>query len=182
MPLNDPVRSSRAVAIAGIVALVLQVALAPQISVFGGRINFMLAFAAAVALSGDANGAVWAGFIGGLLYDLTSTAPVGLMTLIMTVGTFVLASAIGMAGEGLSARSMQFVLIYALAVCFVNGLCLFFMGLEHSLLNALLVRGLASALVSTLAAAGFVFAFGRTETRTRGFSARGRGTRFKGPR
>ena len=33
------------VAVAAVVAAVLQVALAPQISILGGRFNFMLAFA-----------------------------------------------------------------------------------------------------------------------------------------
>ena len=182
MPFNDPVRSTRTLYIAGAVALVLQVAIAPQFSLFGGRVNFMLAFAAAVALSGDPRQAVFAGFFSGLLYDLTASVPVGLMTLIMTVASFALASAVGVAGEGVTARSMQFSLVYHLAVCLIYGLMLFFMGVEGSIVQALFGSGLASALVTCAVSVAFMAALSRGDGRGRGFSARGRGTRFKGLR
>ena len=186
MPLNDTARSSsRPLIIAGLVAFVLQVAFAGQIAIFGGRINFLLAFAAAAAMSGNPSSAVCAGFFAGLAYDLTASVPVGLMTLIMTVATFVLASAVGMAGEGFSARSMQFALIYALGVCVLYGILLLFLGQEHDIVHALLVSGVLSALLTTAVSACFMMALGRSESRGRGFSARGgrsRGTRFKGIR
>ncbi len=79
---NAGTQRSYVMPVLAIVAAVLQVALAPQVSILGGRFNFMLAFAVAVALRGDATQAVYAGFFSGLFYDLTATVPIGLMALI----------------------------------------------------------------------------------------------------
>ena len=183
MEVRDPSRARRSLAITVVVALVLQVGLAPQIELFGGRFNFMLAFAGAYALTAEASPAVVAGFFAGLFYDLTSAAPMGLMALIMTIATFLLVAAAGGAGGGLSSRSIQFVFIYALAVSLVNGLVLFFMGAETSLLWALLGHGLSTAVLTTLAAVIFLAVQGAGDAPARSFSARGRkGTRYKGIR
>lgn len=189
MEVRDPGRARRTIIIAALVAAALQVALAPQLAILGGRINFMLAFAGAVALGGDSSAAVYAGFFGGLFYDLTAAVPVGLMALIMTIGSFLLAAAAGGAGGGLSSRSMQFVFCYALGACLLNGLVLFFMGSEGSILIALFGHGLVSAVLTTIASACFLFFLGRSEGSGPGFSARGhkgarraRGSRYKGLR
>ena len=79
---NTAPQRHQIVFILAVVAAVLQVALAPQISILGGRFNFMLAFALAIALRGDGAQAVYAGFFSGLFYDLTATVPIGLMALL----------------------------------------------------------------------------------------------------
>lgn len=181
MDVRDPGRTRRALIIAVIVAMVLQVALAPQISILGGRINFMLALAGACALTGDSSMTVWVAFICGLFYDLTAAVPVGLMTLILTVSSFVLAGTTGASAGGLSSRSIQLFFIYALIVCFINGIALFVLGIEGSILSALFGHGLASAALSTVAAMGFMIVQGRSDTGSRSFTARGtkHGSRYK---
>ena len=94
---NTAPQRHQIVFILAVVAAVLQVALAPQISILGGRFNFMLAFALAIALRGDGAQAVYAGFFSGLFYDLTATVPVGLMALLTMLASFALSS-IGGAG------------------------------------------------------------------------------------
>lgn len=181
MEMRDPGRARRALVIAGFVALVLQVGIAPQIQILGGRFNFLLAFAGSCALLGEPAPAVVTGFIAGLCYDLTASVPVGLMTLLMTIGSFVLAGAAGGAATGLSGRSIQLVFIYALAICLVNGIALVIIGTESSILTALVGHGLTTAVLSTIAAVGFLAVQGRADTSPRGFSVRGRGgMRYKG--
>ena len=50
MAYHDAPQTTRSLAILAIICCVLQVALAPQISVFGGRINFMLILAGVIVL------------------------------------------------------------------------------------------------------------------------------------
>lgn len=178
MELRDPVRSTQAVVIAGIVAVILQIAFVPQIALGDGRFNFMLAFAGALALSGDTNRAVYVGFFSGLIYDLTSTAPIGLMTLIMTIATFILASTVGVAGSGLSGRLIQYIVVYDIAVCVINGIVLLVMGQASGIINALILRGLVSALMSALVTIPFIWVCNRSDSNRRNFSVRG-GSRYR---
>ncbi len=179
MELRDPARGRQSVIIFAIVALVLQVALGPQISIFGGRVNFLLAFAGAQALSGDTNRSAYVGFFCGLFYDLTAPVPIGLMALIMTVSTFLLSSIVGMAGSGLTGRSVQYLAIYGLSVSLVYGLILFLMGVEGDFVAALFGRGLLTAVLSVAVSLVFVVLMGSFEGGGRaGFSHR-RGSRFK---
>lgn len=181
MPLDhrDTGRGRRSVVVAGLIAFILQVALGPQIALFGGRINFMAAFACAVALQGEAGPAVIAGFISGLCYDLTAAVPVGLMTLVLTIGSFVLASMSAGMGGGLSARSFQLLAITVVLECVIYGLALVIMGIEGSLLTGLLVHGVVTGVLSSAAGALFVLGLGGGSSTGRGFSARGKGTRYK---
>lgn len=178
MELRDPVRSTQAVVIAGAIAFVLQVALAPQLSIGDGRFNFLLAYAGAMALSGDTHRAVYVGFASGLLYDLTSTAPIGLMALLMTIGTFLLATTVGTAGSGLSARSIQYIVVYDVLVCVVNGALLMALGLASDVVNALLVRGFLTAALTVLASILFIWVGNRSDTNHRGFTVRN-GSRYR---
>lgn len=184
MPLDyrDAGRGHRAVIIAGVIAFILQVALGPQISVFGGRINFMAAFACAIALQGDAGLAAIVGFIAGLSYDLSAPVPVGLMALILTIGSFSLATASAGVGGSLSSRSFQFLAITLIVENLVYGLALVIMGVEGSILTALLGHGLASGILSSLIGALFMMGLSQVSGSSRSFSARGKGTRFKGIR
>lgn len=181
MAYMDTPQTSRSLAILAIVCFVLQVALAPQISVFGGRINFMLILAGVVALSEDAQKAVITAFFAGLFYDLTAAVPVGLMSLLLSVGAFVLAHASGSAGSGLSPLSVQFFSVFALAVSLINGVALMILGSEGSIVAALFSHGLTSAIITSIVAIPFMMLYRGSEAAHRSFSSRG-GSRFKGIR
>lgn len=179
MEYRDTAHSQRALAILIAVAAVLQVALAPQISILGGRINFMVILAGAVALMGNASQAVYVGFGAGLLYDLTSPVPVGLMTLILTASSFVLVQMASAGTSGFSSTSLRFMGFFSVVVCLLNGIALFFMGSERDLLLSLGGHGLMSAVLTTVVSIPFLMLSGSMGSSRSGFSAHGHGTRFK---
>ena len=88
MDLHEQGMSSRTFVIAAIVCVLLQAGLAPQISIAGGRVNFMIILVCLSVFSGDPTRAVVCGFCSGLFYDLSAAVPVGVMSLLLTVGSF----------------------------------------------------------------------------------------------
>ena len=166
------------------IAAALQVALAPQISILGGRFNFMLAFALATALKGDTSQAVYAGFFAGLFYDLTAAVPVGLMALLTTACSFALSSIGGAGTSGFSAASLRLAAVGALAVCLVNAIALVLLGVEGGILFSL-GHGFVTAVLTTAAAVPFLMAsssapsLGGGGYGTRGSRMPRGGTRFK---
>lgn len=93
MDLHEQGMSSRTFVIAAIVCVLLQAGLAPQISIAGGRVNFMIILVCLSVFSGDPTRAVVCGFCSGLFYDLSAAVPVGVMSLLLTVGSFALCTA-----------------------------------------------------------------------------------------
>ena len=99
MDLHEQGMSSRTFVIAAIVCVLLQAGLAPQISIAGGRVNFMIILVCLSVFSGDPTRAVVCGFCSGLFYDLSAAVPVGVMSLLLTVGSFALGSGNGLVAE-----------------------------------------------------------------------------------
>lgn len=180
MEFRDAPASQRGLIVLAVVACVLQVSLVPQISILGGRFNAMLVLAGTFALMGNPARAVYVGFFAGLFYDLTASVPVGLMTLILMVASFALASMASAGTNGFSGTSIRLFFVYALVVCLVNGIALLVLGYEGDILLSLGSHGLVSALLSTLLAVPFLMASGGGSQGRGGFSAKGKGgTRFK---
>lgn len=186
--------SRRTVAILCAVAAVLQVALAPQVSILGGGFNFMLALVAVLCVTGESRMLVYIGFFAGLFHDLTGSAPIGLMALLLTLAGYVGASAFRGVGGGLTAGSLRAAGVIVAAVNIVYALALFLMGAQGSLVQALVGHALASTVLTVLACIPLLAAAGSGE-QGRGFTAgakRGpvlgggrpqrRGSRFKGMR
>ena len=178
MQLRESGRTNRPMWIMVAVAAVLQVALAPQISIAGGTVNFMVVLTVVLALSSDAGSAVMIGFFSGLFYDLTSAAPIGLMTLILTVAGFAVASGARGGLGSLSSDSIRFAAIAILAVNLVNGIALLIMGVEGDVLWALLGHGASSTVLDALVAAIFL-ALGGSSGPQRGFTVRPRTSKYK---
>lgn len=181
MPLRETTRSLQGVWITAIVAAVLQVALSPQISILNGTVNFMMVLSITLALTAEPGTAVIIGFASGLFFDLTSSAPVGLMSLILSVASFLAASSAHGAMGGVTRESMRLVGIALLVTNLLYGLCLFFMGVQGDLIWALLGHGLSSTVLDFLVALIFM-AIGGGSSSQRGFSTRGGASRYKMPR
>ena len=80
--MNDPITVVPRV-IGALIAVVLQVALAPNIALFGVVPNFIMAYALAVAIGcPDQSGPVFF-FVLGLLFDLLGSGPVGAMAFLL---------------------------------------------------------------------------------------------------
>ncbi len=176
MDLHEQGMSSRTFVIAAIVCVLLQAGLAPQISIAGGRVNFMIILVCLSVFSGDPTRAVvW------LFYDLSAAVPVGVMSLLLTVGSFALVhSAVGQTGGTPSARGVT-VGAFALVINVIYSIILLFMGLETSFVVAIFGHALPSSILTGLVAIPFLMS-GVVPQSGYGFSARGgrqTGMRFK---
>ena len=88
MQVKDKRKSRRGVGVLALVCLVCHLALAPNIALGNGHANFALVFAEVVALSVGGPTGVLCGFLGGLVYDLSSTGPIGLMAFLLTAAAY----------------------------------------------------------------------------------------------
>ncbi len=131
--------------------------------------------------SGDPTRAVVCGFCSGLFYDLSAAVPVGVMSLLLTVGSFALVhSAVGQTGGTPSARGVT-VGAFALVINVIYSIILLFMGLETSFVVAIFGHALPSSILTGLVAIPFLMS-GVVPQSGYGFSARGgrqTGMRFK---
>ena len=177
MDLHEQGMSSRTFVIAAIVCVLLQAGLAPQISIAGGRVNFMIILVCLSVFSGDPTRAVVCGFC----YDLSAAVPVGVMSLLLTVGSFALVhSAVGQTGGTPSARGIT-VGAFALVINVIYSIILLFMGLETSFVVAIFGHALPSSILTGLVAIPILLS-GVVPQSGYGFSARGgrqTGMRFK---
>ena len=150
MDLHEQGMSSRTFVIAAIVCVLLQAGLAPQISIAGGRVNFMIILVCLSVFSGAPTRAVVCGFCSGLFYDLSAAVPVGVMSLLLTVGSFALVhSAVGQTGGTPSARGVT-VGAFALVINVIYSIVLLFMGLETSFVVAIFGHALPSSILTGL--------------------------------
>lgn len=90
MQVRDTNKSRRSIGVLAVICAVVQLALAPNIGIAAGRANVALVFVGLVALSIGGRTGVLAGFFGGLFFDLCTTGPMGLMTLLLTITSYVL--------------------------------------------------------------------------------------------
>lgn len=82
-------RENLGLIIGGIVALILQVALAPNVAILGAQPNFILVFIVAASLFNRGDAVTVLAFVLGLASDALSTHPFGLMAGILLLATFV---------------------------------------------------------------------------------------------
>lgn len=83
----DDTRSAVSIAVGAVVAVLLQLVLAPNIAVFGALPNFVLAYVLVMAVvRPDRTGPVLA-FVLGLVFDLLGTGPVGAMAFLLTLAS-----------------------------------------------------------------------------------------------
>lgn len=187
LELNNSGRTRSAFIVTIVVCAVLQVALAPQVSVFGGRFNFMLVLTASLAISGDSRALVYIGFFAGLFYDLTGTSPVGFMALLLALMGYTVALMSRGLSSGLGMETVRVVIAAILVVNILYALGLYFMGIESNVLISVGVHGLASSVLDLIACVPLLI-LGGQRSLSHGFSGRGRGglsyggTRYKGLR
>lgn len=184
--LNTNKRSHTGALITIAACILLHLALAPHINLAGGRINFMLVLTAVLAISGESRSLVYIGFFSGLLYDLTTTGPVGLMALLLAVMGYVVALMSRGLSSGLGMETLRVVVVAVLAVNVVYAVCLVVLGVESSALMSVVGHGLTSSLLDLVACIPLLILGGARAQSTRGFSARGgmhsRGLSYKAPR
>ena len=86
-------RDGIAVAVGAVVAVLLQVVVAPNIALFGAMPNFVVAYALLVAIVRPMAAGPVMPFVLGLVFDLVSGGPVGAMAFLLVLMTFLAARA-----------------------------------------------------------------------------------------
>lgn len=164
MQINDKSHDTRGLIGLAAICAVCQLALAPNIAIANGHANFALVFAACYALTRGGDAAITAGFVSGLLFDLCSTGPIGLMAFILTLVSRFLGSEQRnrMAGDFstgvvmFSASSLAAALVYSLAMLLT--------GNASSIIEALVFRAVPTAFLSIVAFLPFAYYFSRVRS------------------
>ena len=176
MDLRDAGGSKLSFVIVCVACAVCQLAIAPNLGFFGGCANFALVLALCVAMSEGGPTAVLTGFCAGLFYDLSSTGPVGLMALELTMLGYLLgtnsrnyfAEDAANLGRTFLVGSGTVLLVYQLVMLVLEG---------GSLVDALVFRFLPSLALTALAFAPFAFWYARQVSAgsSLGLGAKGKG-------
>lgn len=152
--MNDPVTVVPRV-IGAIVAVVLQIALAPNIALFGVVPNFIMAYALAVAVACPGQAGPVFFFVLGLLFDLFGSGPVGAMA-------FLLVAVCALARRAFLVldNDTLFMPLFLVAACtfvieIAYALIMLAFGISTGILEALAFRALPCAVYSGLI--GLVF-------------------------
>ena len=168
MQVADKHRDARSCAILAVICGVLQLAIAPNLTLGNGVANVMLVLCACVALTQGGGRGVVVGFCAGLFFDLTSTGPVGLMAFCLSVCAYVL----GLEGRNrMAGELVGSLLVFAvadLAVCLVYNLAMLLVGDATSVVDAIVYRTLPTALLTLVFFLPFAFVLSRTRVRPSG--------------
>ena len=161
MQVADKTRDVRGTVILAVVCLVLQLALAPNIALGNGRANFALIFSACIALQAGGTRGVIAGFLAGLVFDLSSTAPIGLMAFCLSLAGYALSFVSrDAAGAEFGPRAIRAAL-GALAVSLVYHLAMLLVGEGGSFFDIVFLRTLPTALLTAVVTLPFLFFLSR---------------------
>lgn len=173
MQVHDTNKNRRRLIIAALLCIVLHLVFAPHIGIFAARINVCLLVGLWCSLHIGGTTSVVAGFCFGLLYDLTTSGPVGLMAFELTLLSFAFGSQ-----EQNKLSSSQSILIQksALAIVLVEliySLVLLMLGHTHDIVGLLLWRTLPAILMEVLVFALVVVGiFSRISSSAAFFSAK----------
>ncbi|MCI6273630.1 MAG: rod shape-determining protein MreD [Coriobacteriaceae bacterium] len=162
MQVADKNRNRRDILVLALVCGVCQLALAPNIGIGNGRANLALVFTACVAFNVGGRTGVLAGFLAGLFFDLSTTGPIGLMAGCCAAAAY----AMGQEGRGrmageLGASVVEFS-VAALVVSLVYHAAMLMVGQSSSLLDAVALRALPTALLTIVSFLPFAWFYSRS--------------------
>jgi rod shape-determining protein MreD len=162
MQVKDTNKNRRDVTMLAIVCLVLQLTVAPNIALGNGHINFALVFAGVVALTRGGRIGVICGFVAGMVFDLLGTGPMGVMSMLLTIASYLMGIEVrNRLAEDLSGSMIVYVMS-AVGVCLLHNLTMFLVGQATDLVDVLFLRSLPSALLSILAFLPFAYLISRS--------------------
>ncbi len=157
MQVKDRNRSARSIATLAIVSLVLQLGFAPSLVLGQGHPNFAFIFVGIIALSIGGRTAVTCGFFAGLLFDLSSTGPVGLCSLLFSLAAYILGIELR---DRVSEEPMMTLIPFSVAtlcVALCYNISMVAFGASNSLLEALVFRALPTTLLTVLCYLPYLF-------------------------
>lgn len=161
MQVRDTNRNKKSIGALAVVCAVVHLAIAPNIGLGAGRANIALVFAGIVALSIGGRSGVLAGFLAGLAYDMTTTGPVGLMALLLTVCSYTLGTEERNRLADDPTASTAVFAIADCAVCLAYHITMLLVGQADSVVDALVARTLPSFVLTLIAFLIFTYILNR---------------------
>ncbi len=138
-------RESIIAIVGGVVAVLLQIIVAPNIAIFSAMPNFVLAYTGIVAMLCRENKIVVLAFFLGLAYDLLGSNPVGLMSGLLVLVAFIAGRAYDMFGNDTVFVPLAVSMVCSLLVELIYAVVLSVFGSGASLGDAILLRALPCA-------------------------------------
>lgn len=131
--------------VGAVIAVVLQIVVAPNIALFGAMPNFLLCFAVVASIARAQSCGLAMPFVLGLLFDLLGGGPVGACALLLVVASFVASRAYLLLDNDTLFIPLALVVGSMFAVELLYGVLLMTCGLAVSPLEALVYRALPCA-------------------------------------
>lgn len=129
-----------AVVVGAVLAVILQIALAPYIAIGPAVPNFVVAFALVVAVSRPQSYSAVLPFVLGLVYDLTCGGPVGAMAFSLTAFSFLVARLHASFDNDTLFMPLAMIVLGSLLVEFSYGMFLLMFGYNAGFFEALAYR------------------------------------------
>ena len=139
-------RQGVAIAVGAVLAVLLQVMVAPSITLFGAQPNILAVYALVVAVTCPYPAGSPLPFVLGLLYDLLGTGPVGGMALVLVVVSFAASNVLEQIDERTAPLSLLVFLLSVLLVESLYGILLIALGFPVGIGAALVYRALPCTL------------------------------------
>ena len=122
--------------VGAVVALLLQIVIAPYIPVFSAIPNFIVAYVCAVAIARSSSFGPVMPFVLGLLFDIVGGGPIGAMAFSLTLFTCVMSRVFSGANNDTVFMAIAFVALAVLLVDLSYGVFLLLFGYNASLFEA----------------------------------------------
>lgn len=139
-------REGFATFIGAVVALLLQVVVAPNIAIFDVVPNFMLAYCLVVAIVRPRTAGLVMPFVLGLAFDLMGSGPVGAMSFLLVLATFAASRLFAIVDNGTLFMPLSILIVATLLVEMAYGLFLVSIGVDITFVEALFYRGIPCSL------------------------------------
>lgn len=163
MQVKDSNQRRKRIVFLAVLCAVLQLALAPNVGILSGRINFALIFGACIALSQGGPAGVFAGFFSGLFFDMCATSPVGLMALLLTASCYLMGTGVRNRFAEDASESLRLFAIGNAAVQIGYGLAQLMVGEASSLVEVLAFRAIPSFVLNLIAFIPFMMLMSRRD-------------------
>jgi rod shape-determining protein MreD len=161
MQVNDRNRDRRSIGVLAVISLLCQLGIAPAIALGNGHPDFAFVFVAVVAFTIGGETGVLAAFFAGLVFDLSSTGPIGLMALLFPIAAYALGIEVRdrIAEEPVMTIIPFVIAAFCVAVCYNIAMLLY--GVTDSFFDALVFRALPTTFLTFIAYLPFLFILGR---------------------
>ncbi len=141
-----------AVAVGAIIVVLLQIIVAPNITIAGAMPNFILAYVVVVAVASPTTCGLVMPFVLGLIFDLVGSGPVGALALLLVVAAFALTRLVAYFGNGTLFVSIATTVVSVFVIEIVYAVLMMAFGDNVGFLGALGHRALPDGLYTCVCA------------------------------